>query len=102
MLIGLLLLLDTGGTPNPTTVDTISALQVRLDSAKPGDVIHVKHGTYTTAGPIIVKTQGSAGKPIRIAAETVAGVTINGSDGFDVIAPAPPPQLAGFCFTPPP
>jgi len=99
MLIGFLLLLATGGTPNPTTVDTISALQVRLDSAKPGDVITVKNGTYTTAGPIIVKTQGSAGKPIRIAAETVAGVTINGSDGFDVIAPAAYIQIDGFVFT---
>src|SRR3954471_11394866 len=99
MLIGFLLLLATGGTPNPTTVDTLSALQVRLDAAKAGDVITVKNGTYTTTGPITVKTRGSAGKPIRIAAETVGGVTITGSDGFDVIAPAAHIQIDGFVFT---
>src|SRR3954464_15152129 len=99
MLIGFLLLLATGRTPNPTTVDTLSALQVRLDAAKPGDVITVKNGTYTTTAPIIVKTQGSAGKPIRIAAETAGGVTVNGSDGFDVIAPAAHIRIDGFVFT---
>jgi poly(beta-D-mannuronate) lyase len=99
MLIGVLLLVATASTPNPTTVDTIAALQVRLDEAKPGDVITVKDGTYTTTAPITVKAQGAAGKPIRIVAQSAGGVTITGSDGFDVVAPAAYIEVDGFVFT---
>src|SRR5919112_6184961 len=99
MLIGVLLLVATASTPNPTTVDTIAALQVRLDEAKPGDVITVKDGTYTTTARITVKAQGAAGKPIRIVAQSAGGVTITGSDGFDVVAPAAYIEVDGVVFT---
>jgi poly(beta-D-mannuronate) lyase len=96
MLTALLLLL--AGAPGATTVDIVAALQRGIDTARPGDVITVKNGTYTTAGPITVKAQGTAAKPIRIVAETVGGVTIAGSGGFDVAAGAAFVQIDGFVF----
>jgi poly(beta-D-mannuronate) lyase len=97
MLTVLLLLLAS--VPAATTVDNVAALQHRIDTAKPGDVITVKNGTYSTDGPIIVKAQGTARKPIRIVAEAVGGVTIAGSGGFDVVAGAAFVQIDGFVFT---
>ena len=44
--------------------------------------------TYDASSPIVVKVQGAPGRPIRIVAQTVGGVTIAGSDGFDIVAPA--------------
>src|SRR5262245_27805763 len=43
-------------------VDSVSALQARIDAARPGEVITVKDGTYTTTGPITVKAHGADGK----------------------------------------
>lgn len=80
-------------------VESVSALQARIDAARPGEVITVKDGTYTTTTPISVKAQGTPGKPIRIVAQTVGGVTIAGSDGFDVVAPAAYVEIDGFVFT---
>ena len=81
------------------TVDSLATLQERIDRARPGDVITVKNGTYAASSPIVVKAQGSAGKPIRIVAETVRGVTISGADGFDVVRPAAYITIEGFVFT---
>jgi poly(beta-D-mannuronate) lyase len=97
MVTALLLLL--GGAADATTVDTLTALQVRIDAARPGDVITLKNGTYTTTAPIIVKAQGTEARPIRIVAETVGGVTLAGSGGFDVVAGAAFVEIDGFVFT---
>ena len=83
---------------NAATADSIAALQTRIDAAKPGDVITVKNGTYTAGAPIVVKAQGTRGKAIRIAAQTPGGVTIAGSDGFDVASPAAHVVIDGFVF----
>src|ERR671912_127211 len=85
--------------PSSGPVDSLSTLQGRIDAARAGDVIVVKNGTYTTTAPIVVKAQGTPGKPIRIAAESVGGVTLAGSAGFDLVAPAAHVEIDGFVFT---
>ena len=96
MLLSLLLML--GGTAAAVQVENLSALQARIDAARPGEVITVKDGSYTTTAPIRVRAQGAAGKPIRIVAQTVGGVTIAGADGFDIVAPAAYIEIDGFVF----
>jgi len=100
LLVALLMAL-TAQAPPPAgpPVDTLSALQTRIDAARPGDVITIKDGTYTATAPITVKAQGAPGKPVRIAAQHVGGVTLTGSDGFDVAAPAAYVEIDGFVFT---
>jgi poly(beta-D-mannuronate) lyase len=97
MLLALIVVLTA--TAVPDTVDSIAALQARIDSAKPGDVIRVKDGTYTTTAPVIIKARGAPGKPIRLVAATVGGVTIAGSDGFDLASGAAHVEIDGFVFT---
>src|SRR5688500_14475487 len=80
-------------------VDSLTALQARIHSAAPGDVIVVKDGIYTTTAPIAVDRKGTAGKPIRIAAKTRGKVEIAGSDGFDLVAGAAYIEIDGFRFT---
>ena len=96
VLLTLVLLAVLPWTDAPVT--SIAALQARIDAAKPGDVITVRNGGYTATAPITVTARGSAAKPIRILAETVGGVTIDGSDGFDVSAPATYVHIDGFIF----
>src|SRR5262249_37988316 len=91
----LLLALPPPRTPPPGPVDSPSALQARIDAARPGDVILVRDGTYTTAAPIAVRAKGRAGAPIRIVAETPGGVTLAGSDGFDVAGDAAYVEIDG-------
>ena len=97
MLLTLVLLIVLPWTDAP--VASVAALQARIDAAKPGDVITVRNGAYSASAPIKVTALGSAAKPIRILAETVGGVTIGGSDGFDVSAPAAYVHIDGFIFT---
>jgi poly(beta-D-mannuronate) lyase len=97
MLAAVVVLALTAG--NAGLVDSLAGLQSRIDAAKPGDVITVKTGVYTADVPIIVKAQGTPAKPIRIAAESAGGVTIAGTDGFDVVKPASHVVIEGFVFT---
>jgi poly(beta-D-mannuronate) lyase len=80
-------------------VDTLAALQARIDTARPGDVIVVKDGTYTASAPITVKAAGAADKRIVIRAASPQGVTIAGTHGFDAVAPAAYVDIDGFVFT---
>jgi hypothetical protein len=99
-LVALAVLTATATTSAATyEVDSLSALQARIATAAPGDVIVVKDGVYTTTAPITVDRQGAAGKPIRIIAKTPGGVTIAGTDGFDVVSPAAYVEIDGFLLS---
>src|SRR5690349_1925209 len=69
-------------------VDSLAALQAKIAGAAPGDVITVKDGVYTTTAPIAIMARGTGKRPVRIVARTPGGVTIEGTDGFDVAATA--------------
>lgn len=80
-------------------VDSLAALQTRLAAAVAGDTITLKDGVYTTAAPLTVDRAGTAAAPITIAAQTVGGVELRGTDGFAVVKPAAYVVIAGFVFT---
>jgi poly(beta-D-mannuronate) lyase len=96
MTFSMLLLALTAAAP--VRVDSLATLQARIDSAHPGDVIVLKDGEYTATAPIAVHARGRAGAPIRVAAETAGGVTLHGTDGFDVAADAAFVEIDGFAF----
>lgn len=79
-------------------VDSIDALQARIKAAAPGDTIVLKNGTYATSASLVVAAAGTAGQPVTIAAETVGGVELGGTHGFDVVAPAAHVVIRGFVF----
>ena len=80
-------------------VDSISALQARIAAAAPGDTIMVKNGRYATAAAINVARAGTAAHPITIAAESVGGVELSGTHGFNVVPPAAHVIIRGFKLT---
>ena len=99
-LLTVLLLAQSAGAAAATyEVDSLAALQERINAAAPGDIIVVKDGVYTTRAPIAVERKGAPGKPIRIVAKTPGGVTIAGSDGFDVAGTAAYVEIDGFLLT---
>ncbi len=80
-------------------VDTVAALQAKLQSAAPGDTITLRNGVYQTSGPIQVRRGGQPDLPITISAESVGGVEIAGTHGFVVNPPAANIIISGFKFT---
>src|SRR5437763_7517400 len=95
----LALMLALAAAPPPTyRVDSVAALQARIDAARPGDVIVVKDGIYTITAPLAVHAIGRRGATVRIAAATVGGVTLTGTDGFDIAADAAWIEIDGFVF----
>ncbi|HET7536743.1 MAG TPA: polysaccharide lyase 6 family protein [Candidatus Didemnitutus sp.] len=95
-----LALLSTIASPAATSlVDSIPALQAALDAAVPGDTITVKDGVYTTTQAITVRCPGTAEMPVTIAAQTVGGVEIAGTNGFDLVEPAAYTVVSGFKLT---
>jgi hypothetical protein len=80
-------------------VDSLAALQAAINAAVAGDTITLKNGTYTTDAPITVDRPGKAGQPITIAAESVGGVELAGTNGFHVVAPAANIVISGFVFS---
>lgn len=80
-------------------VDSIQALMARLNQALPGDTIVVKDGVYTTTAAITIRRAGAPERPITIAAESVGGVEITGTHGFNVVQPAAHVVIRGFKFT---
>jgi len=80
------------------TVDSLSALQNRIASAKPGDTITVKNGAYSANADITISCAGKDKQPVTIAAETVGGVEIGGEHGF-MVKNAAYVVITGFKFT---
>lgn len=80
-------------------VSSIAELQKAVDQARPGTDIRLKDGLYTTEADVMIKVQGSAEKPIRIAAEHAGKVEITGKGGFSLVAPAKYVVISGFKFT---
>lgn len=83
----------------PVTVASVKELQKAIDKARPGTVIIVKNGTYTTGEDIKISSFGSREDPILIRAETIGGVTITGKGGFNLVSPAAYVVIKGFRFT---
>ncbi|HUR57244.1 MAG TPA: polysaccharide lyase 6 family protein [Opitutaceae bacterium] len=86
-------------TAASSTVDSIAALQKQVQAATPGDTITLKNGRYETSAPIAVACAGAEGRPITIAAESVGGVEIGGTNGFNVTKPAAHVVIVGFKLT---
>lgn len=84
---------------SPAPVDSLETFQARIDAALPGETIILKNGTYTTRTAITVLCRGAAGAPITLAAESVGGVEIDGTNGFNVLEPAEYVTISGFKFT---
>jgi hypothetical protein len=80
-------------------VDSIASLQSAINEAAAGDTITLKNGVYTTSAPITVGQVGVAGQPITVAAESVGGVEITGTHGFDIVTPAAHVVISGFLLT---
>jgi len=84
---------------NPIIVSSIADLQKAINEAKPGEIILLKKGVYTTTGDILINKAGTKEKPITIAAEELAGTEITGKGGFNLVSPAAYIIIRGFKFT---
>jgi hypothetical protein len=98
LLAGLLLLPALAASAATYVVNAIPDLQSRISAAAPGDTIVVANGTYTTSAAITVNCAGTAASPITIAAESIGGVTIDGTHGFVFASPAAYVEVRGFRF----
>lgn len=79
-------------------VRSITSLGEAIDKAIPGQTIVVADGVYTTDNKILVNAAGIAEKPITIAAQSVGGVEINGTGGFELGSSAAFVVIRGFKF----
>ena len=84
---------------NTITVSSIAELQTAISKAKPGDVIVVKNGVYTTTADVLINAAGTKTQPITIAAESAGAAEITGSGGFNLVSPATYVIIKGFKFT---
>ncbi|MEJ8844072.1 polysaccharide lyase 6 family protein [Lacibacter sp. H375] len=81
------------------TVASIAELQQAINTAKPGDIIVLKNGVYTTTAEILIGTAGTKTKPIIIEAEDAGKAEITGTAGFNIVSPASYIIIRGFKFT---
>jgi poly(beta-D-mannuronate) lyase len=80
-------------------VNSLAALTAHLDRANPGDEIVLADGVYATTSSIEVRRSGTATNRIIIRAETIGGVEITGSHGFQMNPSAAHVTIQGFTFT---
>jgi hypothetical protein len=80
-------------------VGSIANLTTRLNSAVAGDEIVVSNGVYTTSASLGINRVGTAANRIVIRAETVGGVEITGTHGFNLNSGATYITIQGFKFT---
>lgn len=84
---------------NTVKVSSIAELQKAINESKPGDIIVLKKGVYTTVADIQINKTGTKEKPITIEAEELGGTEITGAGGFNLISPATYIVIRGFKFT---
>ena len=84
---------------NTITVSSIPDLQKAINEAKPGDIILLKKGVYTTSADILISKAGTKAQPITIASEELGSAEISGSGGFNLQIPATYIIIRGFKFT---
>jgi poly(beta-D-mannuronate) lyase len=83
LLVAILLLLSGKLMAATITVASIAELQIAIEKAKPGDIILMKDGVYTTSTDINISKAGTAKQPITIAAQDIGRAEITGSGGFN-------------------
>jgi poly(beta-D-mannuronate) lyase len=81
------------------TVSSIAELQTAINKAKPGDVIFLQKGVYTTTADIEISVTGTEKQPITIAGQTAGAVEITGNGGFTLVSPAAYIIIKDFKFT---
>ena len=84
---------------NTIVVSSIADLQKAINEAKPGDIILLKKGVYTTTTDILINKAGTKEQPITVAAEELSNTEITGSGGFNLQNPASYIIIRGFKFT---
>ncbi|WP_207514072.1 chondroitinase-B domain-containing protein [Longitalea luteola] len=80
-------------------VSSLPALQTAINNAAPGDVIILANGVYSASTDITISKQGTAALPITIQAQSIGGVEIGGTNGFNIVSPARYIIIKGFKFT---
>lgn len=80
-------------------VNSLAALQDEINNAKPGSVIVLADGVYSSEKPVVIDKRGTAKKPITITAATTGGVEIKGNSGFLISKSASYIVIRGFKFT---
>jgi hypothetical protein len=91
--------LALSGAAATNQVSSISELNARISTAVPGDTIIVSNGLYATTSSIAVTKVGTAANPITIQAQTIGGVEIRGTHGFNLNSPAAYITIEGFKLT---
>lgn len=99
LLITCLLSITSFAQEKLVTVNTLAALQSAIDKAIPGETIELADGVYPADKKIQIGCNGSTSEPIVIAAKSVGGVEIIGSEGFEIGASAAFVVIQGFKFT---
>jgi poly(beta-D-mannuronate) lyase len=92
------LFLSTGSFAKTIIVASLPELQTAIDKAVAGDVVILKNGVYTTDDDVVIKSKGSADKPITITAESIGGAEIKGMGGVNIKSPAAYIIIRGFKF----